>query len=71
MFPKKGRVWTYRERGRTLSLVWGIPLVLLLIAGIYFVIAASNWSLVIIAGLGLGFLVLFLLSSERTHRGEP
>jgi hypothetical protein len=71
MFPKKGKVWTYRERGRALSLVWGIPLILLMIAGVYFAVTASNWSLFILAALGLVFLAMFLISSERGHRGEP
>lgn len=71
MFPKKGQVWTYRERARTLTLFWGLGFVSMLIAGIYFVITESNWILVILALLGLGFVAMFFLSSEREHRGEP
>ena len=71
MFPKKGRIWTYRERGRTLAFIGTIIFVLLLIAGIYFVVTKSNWILVILSLLGLGFVALFFIGSERGHRGEP
>jgi hypothetical protein len=71
MFPKKGRIWTYRERGRTLALFWGLSFIGMLIIGIYFVFTQSNWILVILALLGLGFVAMFFFSSEREHRGEP
>ena len=71
MFPKRGQVWTYRERGRFLTFMLGIPLVLMLVAGIYFMITESNWTLILVTILGLMFLAMFLFDSERKHRGEP
>ncbi len=71
MFPKRGQVWTYRERGRFISLIWVIPVVFFLAAGLYFAFAESQWLLLIIALLMVGFLGLFFFSSERKHRGEP
>lgn len=64
MFPKKGKVWTYRERGRTLTLIWGIPIALLLAAGIYFAIAESNWSLIVVAVLAFIFLMIFYFAKR-------
>jgi membrane protein YdbS with pleckstrin-like domain len=71
MFPKKGQVWTYRERGRFLSLLWMIPIIAILIAGIYFVSTDSNWLLLILGIVALAGLAMFIFSSERSHRGEP
>jgi CHASE2 domain-containing sensor protein len=71
MFPKKGQVWTYRERGRTLSLSWALGFIGMLLAGIYFLFTQSNWILVILALLGLGFVAMFFFSSEHEHRDEP
>lgn len=71
MFPKRGQVWTYRERGRFLSFVWGLPLVPMIAIGIYFGVTQSNWSLLLIALVAVVGLALFLFSSERSHRGEP
>ncbi|MFJ5696597.1 hypothetical protein [Arthrobacter sp. NPDC093139] len=71
MFPKKGQIWTYRERARTLAFFWGLSFICMLIAGIYFVFTQSNWILVILALLGLGSVAMFFFSSEREHRDEP
>jgi CHASE2 domain-containing sensor protein len=71
MFPKKGKVWTYRERARSLSLVWSLGFIGMLIIGIYFAFTASNWIVVILALLGLGFVAIFFFGSEREHRDEP
>ncbi|MFJ5698724.1 hypothetical protein [Arthrobacter sp. NPDC093139] len=71
MFPKKGRIWTYRERARTLALFWGLSSIGMLIIGIYFVFTQSNWIVVILALLSLGFVAMYFFSSEREHRDEP
>lgn len=71
MLPKKGQVWTYRERGRSLGLVYGIAAVVFLGIGLYFGIATSNWLLFLIA-LGIAaFAGLYVYANERDHRGEP
>lgn len=71
MFPRRGQVWTYRERGRFLTFVWGSPLIIMLIFGIYLIITESNWLLALVTIGALAFLALFAYSNERNHRGEP
>ncbi|ALE06214.1 hypothetical protein AL755_13300 [Arthrobacter sp. ERGS1:01] len=71
MFPKKGQIWTYRERGRFLSVLWGIPLIVLLIFGIYLAAAKSNWLVLIVSFIGIVGLAMFFFSNDRSHRGEP
>ncbi len=71
MFPKRGQVWTYRERGRFLAFIWAVPLIPMLTIGIYFVAAQSNWLLLVVALVALAGWALFIFSSERAHRDEP
>lgn len=71
MFPKKGQIWTYRERARTLALFGGLASIGMLLAGIYFVFTQSNWIVVILGLLALGSVAIYFFSSEREHRDEP
>ncbi|WP_301178637.1 hypothetical protein [Arthrobacter globiformis] len=43
----------------------------MLIIGIYFAFTTSNWIVVILALLGLGFVAIFFFGSEREHHDEP
>lgn len=71
MFPKKGQAWTYRERGRFLTLLWGIPIIPLWVFSIYLAVTESNWLVLIATFLTTVGLAMFFFSSERSHRGEP
>jgi hypothetical protein len=71
VFPKRGQVWSYRDRGRFLALIWGIPLIPLLGIGVYFVASESNWGILLITLLAIVGWALYFFSSERSHRGEP
>lgn len=71
MFPKKGRVRTRRERGRFLSLIWGMLLIPLFIFGIYSAATEQNLRLLLLTIGATIALAVFFFSSERSHRGEP
>lgn len=71
MFPKKGQVWTYRERGRAFSLWMATPLLGGLIWGIVLAVTEGQWFVLALATLGLAGVALFLIDHERRHRGEP
>lgn len=71
MFPKRGQVWTYRERGRTFSLIWAIAAVVMLAIGIYFAVIGTTWLLLALAiGVAACGVVVFV-SNEREHRDGP
>jgi formate hydrogenlyase subunit 3/multisubunit Na+/H+ antiporter MnhD subunit len=71
MFPKKGQVWTNRERGRSLGLGYGIAAVACLAFGLYLGVAQANWLAFIIAVVTAAAAGLYVYVNERDHRGEP
>jgi hypothetical protein len=64
VFPKKGQVWTYRERSRFLAITSALPLLIFLILGIY----NSYMPLIVISSLGLIAVIGRLVSTERWFR---
>jgi hypothetical protein len=71
MFPKKGQVWTYRERTRFLAFTWCLPIMGFVALGIYIGMTRANWLVLILSVVALGFLALYFFSNERKYRGEP
>jgi fatty acid desaturase len=71
VFPKKGQVWTNRERGRSLRLMYGIAAVVCLVIGVYLGVAQSNWLVLIVAVVTAAAAGLYVYANERDHRGEP
>ncbi|GAB3555865.1 hypothetical protein GCM10027404_33300 [Arthrobacter tumbae] len=71
MLPKKGQVWTYRERSRLLSLIRGSGSIVLVAFGIYFGVTGETWGILIFALIALAGFALFFFSNERKYRGEP
>lgn len=66
-FPKRGTVWTYKERARFFASVGSLPILFFLAFGIY----VGSWPIILVALAGLAGASLMLLSSERKHRDEP
>lgn len=71
MFPKKGQVWTNRERGRSIGLVYGIAAVVCLAIGVYLGVTQSNWLVLVIAAITAAAAGLYVYANERDHRDEP
>ena len=71
LFPKRGQVWTYRERTRLVTLVWALPLLGGIGFGIYLVLARGEWLVLICSVIGIIAIGVVLLESERHRRGEP
>ena len=67
IFPKRGQVWTQKERARLYSLVSSIPLVVFLIIGI----VNSYMPMILVAAVGLVGVLMIWLGAERGRRGEP
>jgi hypothetical protein len=65
--PKRGQIWTTRERTRFLAVGWGIPLLAGLIFGIF-----TGHTMVIVAGvLGVICTIGYVITNERKLRDEP
>lgn len=67
VLPKKGRVWTYKERARFWALIGSLPVVFFLVFGIY----RGSWPIVLVALLALAGASMMLIASERKYRDEP
>lgn len=67
IFPKKGQIWTYKERARFFTLVGSLPLLYFLGIGIF----SGLWQIILITALGLLGLALYWIGAERWFRGEP
>lgn len=72
MFPKKGQVWTYRERGRFFSIMMmGLPSLGLVVIGIFLAIARGEWLLLVLGILALTAAATVFFENERKRRDEP
>ncbi|MBG6192462.1 hypothetical protein IWX64_003434 [Arthrobacter sp. CAN_A212] len=71
VFPKRGQVWTYRERTRFLSFMWTIPALGFTILGLYLGVTDGSWTVLVLAVVLLGFIGSFFAINERKYRGEP
>lgn len=67
IFPKRGQVWTQKERARFYSLTSSIPLVVFLIIGI----VNSYMPMILVAAVGLVGALMIWMGAERDRRGEP
>jgi hypothetical protein len=67
IFPKKGRVWTQKERARTYALASSLPLLVFLTIGI----VNGFMPMILVAVLGLVGALMIWLGAERDRRGEP
>jgi Na+/H+ antiporter NhaD/arsenite permease-like protein len=67
MLPKKGQVWTYKDRARLFALIGALPAILVLVAGIFI----GNWLAIGLAVIGLAGAAMIWLSAERKYRDEP
>lgn len=70
-FPKRGQIWTYRDRGRTHSLISLFVVVAIVAAGIFFLVSQGNWIVLIIGLVMIPALGLFYFSNEKEHRDNP
>lgn len=71
MFPKKGQVWTYRDRTKTLGVLWSIPVILGLTLGTYIGVTEGDWLVFGAAILALVGVVTFVMSNLRHYRNDP
>lgn len=71
MLPKRGQIWTYRDRGRTDSFFSLITVIAILAAGIFFLVTQGNWALLIIGLIMIPALALFYFSNEKEHEDNP
>lgn len=71
MVPKKGQVWSDRERGRRLAFSMGLILIAMLIAGVYLALTKENWIVIIIAIGSTISVTGFYFRNEHSHRDEP
>ena len=67
IFPKRGQVWTQKERARLYSLTSSIPLVVFLIIGT----VNSYMPMILVAAVGLVGALMIWLGAERDRRREP
>lgn len=67
ILPRKGQVWTYKERARFFALGGAVPGVILLVLGL----AGGMWAIIAVAGMALVGSVLIWVGAERKHRDEP
>lgn len=67
IFPKRGQVWTYKERARFYALCGSLPLLGFLGIGIFY----GLWQIILLAVLGLAGASLIWLDAERKYRDEP
>ncbi|MFC4398221.1 hypothetical protein [Arthrobacter sedimenti] len=66
-FPKKGELWTYKERARFFAVAGSLPLVIFLVLGIFF----AAMPIILVSVLGLVGAGMFWISAERKFRNEP
>lgn len=71
MFPKKGQVWTHKERGRLWGLVLGIAAIVSWIFAVIVFVTTSNWLILLLAVVMTGCAIVYAISNERRYRGEP
>lgn len=67
IFPKKGQVWTQKERARAYALTSSLPLLVFLTIGI----VNGFMPMILVAALGLVGALMIWLGAERDRRGEP
>jgi hypothetical protein len=67
IFPKKGQVWTQKERARAYALASSLPLLVFLTIGI----VNGFMPMILVAALGLVGALMIWLGAERDRRGEP
>lgn len=65
--PKKGEIWTYKERARFFAVVGSLPLIVFLVLGIFL----AALPIILVSLLGLVGAVMFWISAERKFRNEP
>lgn len=68
MFPKKGSVWTNRERGRVAALIMGIVAIGFWIALVTIAVRTSDWSKIYVPISVTVCVVAFIISNERHPR---
>jgi 4-hydroxybenzoate polyprenyltransferase len=71
MFPKKGQIWTYRQRGRLFSLWLALPVLVGIVWGTFLAATEGDWFILALSVVGLAGAAVFLIDHERRHRGEP
>jgi hypothetical protein len=67
IFPKKGQVWTYKERAKFLALAGAVPGVIFLALGV----VNGAWPIIAVAVMALLGSAMIWLGAERKHRDEP
>lgn len=67
ILPKKGQVWTYKERGKWWAVTGSVPILVFLVIGIYYGI----WQIILFAVLGLLASAWLWIATVRKYRDEP
>lgn len=64
--PKRGEIWTYKERARFFAVTGSLPLFVFLVLGIVFAV----WPIILVALLGLVGALMIWISAEHKFRNE-
>lgn len=67
LFPRKGEVWTYKERTRLNALLGCIPGLVAIVLGIMW----SSWIMGLVGLVIVACSAVIWVLGERKYRGEP
>lgn len=67
IFPRRGQVWTYKERTRFNGLMGGVVGLFPLVIGIVFL----SWPLILIGSVIVASSVMIWVMGDRKYRDEP
>jgi hypothetical protein len=67
ILPKRGEIWTYKERAKFFALAGSTPLIVFLVIGI----ALGIWPIILVSVIGLLGAWMIWLGAERKFRDEP